>query len=68
MKREKRSPVPESRRWTAATARGVLEALQQSGSEDRLDSHVIRHGAPRVPVIRETWKTEEVRREGSSTV
>jgi hypothetical protein len=31
MKRGKTSPVPESRRWTVGTARGVLEALEQSG-------------------------------------
>ena len=31
MKRAKVSPVPKSRRWSVAQARGVLEALEQSG-------------------------------------
>ena len=31
MKRGKTSPVPGSGRWTAGTARDVLEALEQSG-------------------------------------
>ena len=31
MKRAKTSSVPESRRWTTGRARGVLEALEQSG-------------------------------------
>ena len=31
MKRGKTSPVPKSGRWTIGTARGVLEALEQSG-------------------------------------
>ena len=37
MKRAKARSIPKSRRWTVAQARGVLEALEQSGLPVRFE-------------------------------